>query len=109
MALRWAWENKIGELDIQQGEHKFTLSLYQGNALLIMLHEREESYTMYNFFADKTHFKNCQKDKDWNYCEEWVELRLWKKPSADLWMIIEDIVNRGVNVQIVAKPKEDKQ
>lgn len=103
MALRWEWENKIGELDIEQGEHKFTMTVYQGNALMIILHEKEETWQMYFFFADKTHFKNCLKDKTFNYCEDWRELRLWKKPSADLWLVIEDIAKRGVNVRFVSK------
>ena len=105
MALRWEWENKIGELDIEQGEKKFTLSVYQGNALMIILYENEDTWQMYHFFADKSHFKNCQKDKAWNYSEDWRELRLWKKPTADLWLVIEDIAKRGVNVRFVSKTK----
>lgn len=105
MALRWDWENKIGELDIEQGEKKFTMTVYQGNALMIILHENENTWQMYQFFADKTHFRNCAKDAEWNYSEEWRELRLWKKPTADLWSVIEDLAKRGVNVRFVSKPK----
>jgi hypothetical protein len=106
MALRWNWNEKIGELDIEQGENKFTLSIYQGNALMIILQEWEDDqYSMYQFFADKAHFKNCQKDTEWNYCEEWRELRLWKKPTADLWLVIEDLAKRGINVRFVSQPK----
>lgn len=110
MALRWDWNSKIGELDIEQNvlgkfTNKFTLSIYQGNALMIILQEWDDNYQMYQFFADKTHFKNCAKDTEWNYCEEWKELRLWKKPSADLWVVIEDLAKRGVNVRFVSKPK----
>ena len=43
MALNWNWKDKCGELVVVQernGEpHEFTLSLYEGNALLIMLYE----------------------------------------------------------------------
>lgn len=105
MAIRWEWENQIGELDIDQGEKRFTMTVYQGNALMIILYETKENYQMFQFFADKAHFKNCQKDDTWNYSEGWQELRLWKKPTADLWLVIEDLAKRGVNVRFVAKPK----
>ena len=39
MAIQWEWKNKIGELDIEQGEKKFTMSVYTGNALMIFLCE----------------------------------------------------------------------
>ena len=104
MSIRWDWKNKIGELDIQQGERTFTMSLYEGNALLIILYETGDTYRMHQFFADKDHFKNCKNDKEWNYAEEWREIRLWVKPSADLWKVIEDCVKRGVSVHIVSKP-----
>ena len=39
MALTWDWKNKIGELLIRQGEHEFTMSVYEGNSLAIFLHE----------------------------------------------------------------------
>ena len=69
MAITWQWKEQIGELDIMQGDKKFTLTVYTGNAMLILLHENEKSWTMYNFFADRTHFNNCKKDKEWNYAE----------------------------------------
>ena len=108
MALQWQWKEQIGELDIMQGDKKFTLTVYTGNAMLILLHENEKSYTMYNFFADRTHFNNCKKDKEWNYAEEWRELRLWKKPTPDQWLLIEDLAKRGVNVRFVRKPDTKK-
>lgn len=105
MALQWQWKEQIGELDIMQGDKKFTLTVYTGNAMLILLHENEKSWTMYNFFADRTHFKNCKNDKEWNYAEEWRELRLWKKPTPDQWLLIEDLAKRNVNVRFVRKPE----
>ena len=41
MALQWQWKEQIGQLDIMQGDKKFTLSLYTGNAMLIILHEND--------------------------------------------------------------------
>ena len=71
MALTWDWKDKIGELLIQQGEKQFTISIYKGNALAIFLDEYknekgQDVYSMYNFFCDKEHFKNCTKE----FCPE---------------------------------------
>ena len=64
MALNWRWENKCGEatiVDIENREH--TLNLYEGNAFLIFLREYEENghnmYSLWSFWADKEHMKNC--------------------------------------------------
>lgn len=105
MAIQWQWEDKIGELDIEQGDKKFTITVYTGNAMIIFLHETESTWQMYHFFADLTHFKNCAKDPDYNYASEWRELRLWKKPTSDQWKLIEDLAKRGVNIRFIAKPE----
>lgn len=70
MALHWDWDDKCGELFCHQKrmdgvENDFTVSLYQGNACLIMLYEYkdpdtgENMYNLWNFFADKDHMKRC--------------------------------------------------
>lgn len=69
MALNWNWKDKCGEITlvqkIQEGEEKeYTISLYQGNAYLIMLHEHIDGdgtdvYDLFGFFNDKAHMKNC--------------------------------------------------
>lgn len=67
MALNWRWEDKIGEATVEQtfnGETKiFTKSLYEGNAFLIFITEwkenEEDMYSLYSFFADEAHAKNC--------------------------------------------------
>jgi hypothetical protein len=112
MALHWDWNNKIGELLINQNGKEFTINIYKGNALAIFIHEftdKEgvERYNMYNFFCDKEHFKNCTSDKSWNYAEEWVKLTLWKVPN-DFWIILKDLVKRGVNIEIRGKDNDDK-
>lgn len=104
MALNWNWDSKIGELLIRQGEKEFTISIYQGNALAIFLHEYtneggQEVYSLYSFFCDKEHFKNCTKEKTWNYAEEWVKITLWNVPS-DFWVILKDLQKRGVDIEI---------
>lgn len=105
MAIQWQWEKKIGELDIEQGENKFTMSVYTGNAMIIFLHETETTWQMYSFFADLTHFKNCAKDSDYDFVSEWRELRLWKKPTSDQWKLIEYLAKRNVNVRFIKKPE----
>lgn len=104
MALNWNWDKKIGELLIKQNEKEFTISIYQGNALAIFLHEYvndegKEVYSMYQFFCDKDHFNRCTKGKTWDYAEDWVKITLWNVPS-DLWVMLKDLQMRGVNIEI---------
>lgn len=105
MALKWQWNECIGELEIEN--QQVPIKVYQGNALLIFLNEwkNEEGqnvWTMYNFFADKHHFKNCKEDKEWNYAKGWLKLTLWEVPS-DVWQVIKDLVKRGITIEIRSK------
>lgn len=71
MALRWEWTEKCGTATIETSGKYFPdglprtkeVSLYQGNALLIMLNEFEEDgkqmWSMNSFFCDKEHAKRC--------------------------------------------------
>ena len=109
MALRWQWEECIGELEIEN-QNKARIKVYQGNALLIFLNEwtsekGEERWSMYNFFADKSHFDNCRKDKEYNYAQGWLKLTLWKVP-ADVWHVLKDLHKRGVKIEIRSKENE---
>ncbi len=109
MALRWQWEECIGELEIKN-QNKARIRVYQGNALLIFLNEwqsdkGESLWSMYNFFADKGHFDNCRKDKDYNYAEGWLKLTLWKVPS-DVWHVLKDLHKRGIKIEIRSKENE---
>lgn len=105
MAIQWNWNEKIGELLIRQKDQEFTLSIYQGNALAIFLYEFTDEkdgtgrYNMYQFFGDKEHFKNCTKNKEWNYAEEWVRITMNKVPT-DFWIILKDLAKRGVEIII---------
>lgn len=68
MALNWNWKDKIGEIEYavtipDEGEKKYTLSLYEGNAYLIMIHEYKDEkgadmYELFSFFTDYDHMKN---------------------------------------------------
>ena len=106
MALRWQWEECIGELEIKE-QVKARIRVYQGNAFAIFLNEwegkdGEQLWSIFNFFADKEHFKNCAKDKEWNYAENWVKLTLWKLPR-DFYPLIQDLQKRGVIIEIRSK------
>lgn len=99
MALNWNWNEKCGELTVTQkqdnGESEdITISLYTGNAFLIMLQEFEEDgvekYDMFSFWLDKQHMKNCLGlakgttniyDKPWQTI---TKLRLNKKKCRHL-------------------------
>ena len=103
MALRWEWNNCIGELEIED-QSKAKIRIYQGNALLIFLNEWKNEagtdvWSMYNFFADKHHFKNCKEDKDWNYAKGWKKITFWKVP-ADVWPVLKDLAKHGVKIEI---------
>ena len=111
MALRWQWDECIGELTIKD-QAKARLMVYQGNALMIILNEwkndkGENVWSMYNFFADKGHFDNCRKDKDYNYSEGWLKLTLWRVPN-DLWQVLKDLHKRGVEIEIRSKEDDER-
>lgn len=67
MALNWEWNEKCGEITVRHdfGDRKedVVLSLYEGNAYLIMLHEFDKDgknmYELFSFWADADHMKNC--------------------------------------------------
>lgn len=112
MALRWDWNNKIGELLINQDSRDFTINVYKGNALAIFIHEFTnnegvEKYNLYTFFHDKEHFKNWS-DKSYNYTEEWVKLTLWEVPN-DFWIILKDLAKRGINIEIRGKSNDNNK
>ena len=105
MAIRWDFKHCLGELEIEN--QKCPIRIYQGNAYAIFVNEwtsekGEELYSMYNFFADKQHFQNCAKDKEWNYAEGWKKITLWKLPN-DFWSLLKDLAKRGVTIEIKKK------
>lgn len=128
MALNWNWKDKCGELVVVQernGEtHEFTLSLYEGNALLIMLYEYKDKegtdmYDMFSFFVDKTHAKKClglQKngdgelinlfDEDW---QKFTKISLNKAKSRNFKDIVELFSKAFDNIIIEIFTEDDKE
>ena len=127
MALHWEWKDKCGEATLVQpreGEEDrvFTLSLYNGNAYLIMLHEREEDgkdvWSMFSFWADKDHMKNMLGlDKKGGYTENYYDspfqkitkIRLNKAKCRYLKEIIQALVQAfdDLTIEIFNDPGEE--
>ena len=64
MGLYWDWKEKCGEAVFTSLRGQTVkVSLYEGNALLIMIHEFKEDnverYSLVTFWADKAHMENC--------------------------------------------------
>lgn len=67
MALHWDWNKKVGEatfIDTYNGDNReYTVNLYNGNAVLIFIHEFEEDgkpmWQMSHFWVDLDHMKTC--------------------------------------------------
>lgn len=70
MSVNWNWNDKCGEVTLKQmhpgeADREFTISLYNGNCMVVMLHEfkdretGEDMYNFFSFFSDKDHAKNC--------------------------------------------------
>lgn len=96
MSVNWNWSDKCGEVTLKQmhpGEEdkEFTISLYNGNCMVVMLHEfkdretGEDMYNFFSFFSDKEHAKNClglSKGTNNIFCtdyQKFTKIRLNKK------------------------------
>ena len=113
MSLNWSFKEKCGEATLRQGDREFTLHLYQGNAYLIFLNEWEEDgegrYSLYSFFADKTHAKKMlglQKNSDGekvNYFDgydKFTKFRFNKAYCRDLNEIVGLLIKAFDNIDI---------
>lgn len=117
MALTWQWDDKCGEATFMEEvngimrEHAVTL--YNGNALLIMLNEwvdgGEKFYSLAGFFADKEHMRNCfglNKKKGYTeniYCKpnsKLVKVKLHKTKCRYLKDITAALVQAFDNISI---------
>lgn len=61
MSLRWDWNDKMGEVEYDRITGSYKCNIYQGNALMIIIYEDEKdnTYTLLNFYVDEAHLKNC--------------------------------------------------
>lgn len=95
MSINWNWSKKHGEMDVMFNNEKYTVNIYESNALLCAIYEfekdRKSVYNLYTFWSDKDHAKRCLglvKDHD-NIMTDIVEVRLdvvskYSKPIGDL-------------------------
>lgn len=110
--LIWDFKEQVGTLTINQkrgGEdHWFTLYLYKGNALMIILSEWDESpskhmYNLFAFIADRDHLKNLSKDAD--FFREWRSITINRKyyKKAELNALINTIGDCNPECTIILK------
>lgn len=103
MALQWNWDEKIGEAtlvtkDKAGTEQEAALSLYKGNAFLIFLYEYKgedgtDMYSLWSFWADKEHAKNCLGlNKKQGYTEN-----MYERPYSRLTRFR---LNKGKNIYV---------
>ena len=117
--LTWDWSKKCGELTATQKredgtEKDFVLSMYEGNAFLIVLHEfvddeGTERADLWSFWADEAHAKNClglNKKGGFTeniYCKpwEWVSaVRINKKMHTRYEKLVSLLVRAFDNIKI---------
>ena len=102
MAIRWDFKEKCGQVVDHDGNvHNW----YEGNALMVITNEWKEGdselYSMWCFFADKDHLKNCcgltKGHENIFEGEEWQELTIdtkychyWKDIITMLMKVMPD-------------------
>ena len=123
MALQWNWNESVGTAVIEsryeyENEVKeIPITLYEGNAYLIMLHEYNKDgtdvYDMVSFFCDKTHMNNClgitkgmSNILDEDYCRL-KKIRLNKKKSRYYKTIISALIKAFDNIDIEIYSEEE--
>ena len=118
MALVWSWDNKIGEATFKQKRgdgdwEEHTCNMYEGNALLILIHEwtegTSEKYNLVGFFADKEHARRClgldkrHKDTYNSWCTDYdrlIKVRINKAKSHNYKDIINLLLQAFDNIDI---------
>ena len=123
MAIRWNWNEKCGEAIIRQEFNEevkeYTVNLYEGNAFLIFLNEWVEDeknmYSLYTFFADETHAKNClglTKNHTNIFIEgswhELIKIKINKKKSRNWKKIITLFAQAFDNIGIEIYSEDEK-
>lgn len=125
MALHWQWNEKCGEITVEQKQEDgswrpYTLNLYKGNAWLIIIWENsvDNTYSLYSFFNDKDHAKNCfglgkgQKNSDNIFSrsyERWTKIRINKAKYPHTKDLVTLIAQAFDNITIEVYREEDKQ
>lgn len=112
MALHWNFNDKCGTLTVyeERTNTERELSLYEGNAELIILCEHKDEtcndgefrYWLYGFFADKVHMRRClglEKGYDNSY-DNVTKLRINKAKHSDWKTIVTAFARALDNITI---------
>ena len=117
MALNWLWKDKCGEVVRREtfGDetHDFTISLYEGNAFMIFVHEYQDKmtganmYELNGFWSDETHMKRMLGlDKKWpesygrNGESDIIKFTFYKDKCRHLKKIVSAITEAFDNIEI---------
>lgn len=102
MAIRWKWNDKMGEVIYKDGTKT---NLYQGNAYMICIQEHpNETYTLEWFAAGKEHLKNMLGlTKGYNnIIEDWgiktIRLNLKYKTAPEIASLL---IKAGLEIEII--------
>lgn len=116
MSLNWYWSKKVGEVERTTAEGEtFRNCLYRGNAYIIEIWESEKdnSYYLANFWADKTHAKRCLglvKGYDNLYRDDYRVYTLYADMLGELDKDFISLLIKGlkdkVEIRIVPNPKK---
>lgn len=106
--LLWSWNEKCGEMTMG----KYSMNLYEGNALMIMIsewtEEGEDKYQVCGFFGDKEHAKNClglSKGHENIYADcPWEKLTLYRSKSKNWKQFIELAAKAFPDIEIHLLP-----
>ena len=121
MSLRWNFDEKVGEAVVRQGEHEFTLNLYEGNAFLIFLSEYKDEegqnmYSLWSFFADEQHAKNCfglskGYESIFDDCNKLVKVRINKKRYRYTKKLVDMLAKAfdEIDIEIYSEDWEEKR
>lgn len=108
MVLANIFRRHIGQFDIMLYDQKITLQVYKISNMLILIDENEKSNTVYDIFTYDNLLRYWRINQSLYYEIDSIELKIWKKPTPDQWILIKQLKRQGVNVKFVAKPKKIK-
>lgn len=102
--LIWDWKQKIGKATLQKNNKEYEITLYKGNALIIMLYEftddkNVEKFELINFFADREHLRNCLKECP-HIFKDFKKFEFFGKLNKDLWFFIMKMSELGIGIEV---------
>lgn len=100
-------DETIGTIVIKQNGHKFRLQIRRGNCLAVIIHEGEDSDTLYNFVSNEKHLKNMQKGGAKIIYDDVVSIKL-NMLYEENYTLLKYFVEEGHKVQCYYKPEKVK-